>query len=123
MIWRLALFISAAILIAGGAMHAMAFEKTVAAVAQSNLPPFYASSFLALWLIDAVTLIGLGLVFGLTAIRPASASAMTIAMLAFIPAGTAGLLYFNLGSFFAAHMLIGAAALAWLSDLARPAAS
>jgi len=117
MIYRLLLVIAAAILFVGGTMHAMAFDKTIAAAAQSNLPPFYANSFLALWLIDSVTMVGLGLVFSLTALRPRAASAATIALLALIPAGTAGLLYFYLGLFFAAHMLAGAAASAMVAAM------
>ena len=117
MIYRLLLVIAAAILFVGGTMHAMAFDKTIAAAAQSNLPPFFANSFLALWLIDSVTMVGLGLVFSLTALRPRAASAATIALLALIPAGTAGLLYFYLGLFFAAHMLAGAAASAMVAAM------
>ena len=117
MLSRIFLFIAAGIMLVGAVMHAMAFNKAVAAAAQANLPPFYANSFLALWLIDSVTLIGLGLAFALTAMRPLSATPATLAVLALIPAGTAGLLYYYLGPFFAAHMLIGAAACAALAAL------
>jgi F0F1-type ATP synthase membrane subunit c/vacuolar-type H+-ATPase subunit K len=117
MLSRFLLIIAAGILLVGGIMHAMAFDKTVAAAAESNLPPFYANSFLALWLIDSVTLIGLGLAFALAAMRPRSATPATLAVLALIPAGTAGLLYYYLGPFFAAHLLVGAAACGALAAL------
>ena len=53
---RLLLAASAALLLFGGAVHALAYKKAVAAVATSNLAAFYAQALKGLWLIDSATL-------------------------------------------------------------------
>jgi len=114
---RLLLSLSALVLAAGGLMHARAFGKTVAAVAASNLEPFYGASLQALWLIDSATLLTLALVFLLVAARPALAAGGVLALVAIIPAATALFLYKFLGSFLPAHLLLGAAVAALVSGL------
>lgn len=106
---RLLLALSALIMAAGGLLHARAFDKTVAAVANSNLAIFYANSLKALWLIDSATLLTLALVFGLIAIRPSLATRPVIIVLAIVPAATSFFLYKFIGSFVPAHMLMCAA--------------
>ncbi len=120
---RLLLLVSAAILIVGGVMHGLAFPKTEAVVAASNLQPFFGKTFLALWLIDSAALIGLGVVFLFAVVRPGQMSGTAVLLAGLIPAAIAGILYSLLGPFFAAHLLIGAAALAILSGLLRPTAT
>jgi hypothetical protein len=110
---RLLLAVSATLLFFGGAMHALAYKKAVAAVAASNLAVFYAQALRGLWLIDSATLVTLAIVFGILSARPALASGTVVALLAFIPAATAGFLYYFIGSFVPAHLLLLAAALAF----------
>ena len=116
---RFLLVVSAAILLFGGAAHTRAFKQAVAAIAASNLPAFYASAFKALWLIDSATLVGLGIVFALIAARPVIASGLIVALLALIPAATAVLLYYFIGAFVPAHLLLAAAAMAFFAGLLR----
>ena len=92
-------------------MHALAYKKAVAAVATSNLAAFYAQALKGLWLIDSATLVTLAIAFGVLAARPALASPAIIALLALIPAATAALLYYFIGPFPPAHLLLFAAAL------------
>ena len=110
---------SAALLLFGGAVHAFAYKKAVAAVATSNLAAFYAQALKGLWLIDSATLVILALSFGVLALRPALASALVIALLALIPAATAGLLYYFIGPSPPAHLLLFAAALTFLAAALR----
>ena len=114
---RVLLSFSAAILALGGFMHTRAFGRTVAAVAASNLEPFFGKALQALWLIDSATLLTLAATFIAIAARPALASRTVLALLAILPAATATLLYWFLGSFLPAHMLLAAAAFAWLAAL------
>lgn len=114
---RFLLAFSAAILALGGLMHARAFGGTVAAVAASNLPPFYGSSLKALWLIDSATLLTLAVIFAAVAVAPGLGSRLVVVLLALVPAATALLLYRYLGSFLPAHMLITAAAAAAVGGL------
>jgi hypothetical protein len=118
---RILLGISAAILALGGLMHARAFPKTLAALASSNLEPFYANSLRALWLIDSATLLTLGLVFFAIAAKPRLASRLVVALLALIPLATAVLLYRFIGNFVAAHMLVTSAAAALIAAFMLPA--
>ena len=115
---RLLLSLSALVLAAGGMMHARAFPKTLAAVAASDLEPFYRGSLKALWLIDSATLLTLALVFAAVAARPRLVSRPVILLLAIIPAATAFFLYKFIGNFLPAHMLLGAAVGAAVAGLA-----
>ena len=116
---RFLLLVSAMILLFGATVHTRAFKGALAVVANSNLPAFYGNALKALWLIDSVTLVTLGIVFGLIAFRPLIASGMIISLLALIPAATAALLYYFVGAFVPAHMLLTAAALAFMAGLLR----
>ena len=116
---RVLLAASSAVLLFGGAVHTLAFKKLVAAVAASNLPPFFAKAFKALWLIDSTMLITSAIVFGLIAARPVVASRAVAALLALMPAVTAVLLYYFVGSIMPAHLLVVASALAFSSALLR----
>ena len=49
---RIFLGASAALLLLGGAVHTLAFKKAVAAVAASDLAPFFGKALKGLWLID-----------------------------------------------------------------------
>ena len=60
-------------------MHALAFKKAVAAVADSNLAAIYAKALKGLWLIDSATLIILACLFALLAARPTMARGLVIA--------------------------------------------
>jgi hypothetical protein len=102
------LVIAAMLLMAGGVLHALAFGSAEAALSTSAMPPFYSNSFRALWLIDSATLISLGLLLVLIAIRPASVVGWVLYFLALIPLATAALIYTFVGSFFAPHVLVTA---------------
>ena len=103
---RLLLGSSAAILVLGAFMHSTAFGRVQAAVATSNLEPFFGASLKALWLIDSVTLVALAIIFGLAAARPGAVSRAVLFILACIPGATALFLYRFLGPFIPAHMLL-----------------
>jgi hypothetical protein len=114
---RFLLTLSALILAAGGLMHARAFDRTLAAIASSDLAPFYANSLKALWLIDSATLFTLAVVFGTIAARPSSATRLVVLLLAAVPAATALFLYKYIGNFVPAHLLLAAAVAAALGGL------
>jgi hypothetical protein len=106
---RLLLAVSALICALGGVMHARAYRRAVQEIAAVALPPFYAGSFRALWLIDSATLIALAALFGLIAARPAFAAPAVLIVLAFIPGATAVLVYGLVGPFPPVYMLMTAA--------------
>lgn len=108
---RLLLSLAAMVLAIGGIMHARAFPGTAAAVAKSDLAPFYGNSLKALWLTDSATLLILAVLYLLVAARPGVASRLVIVLTTLIPMATAVFLYVFLGTFFAAHLLLGAAVL------------
>jgi hypothetical protein len=58
-------------------------------------------------------------VFGILSARPALASGTVVALLALVPAATAALLYYFIGSFVPAHLLLVVAALAFLAAVVR----
>jgi hypothetical protein len=113
--WFLA--IAAALLLLGAVLHTSAFPRTQAAVAASNLTRFFGQSLKGLWLIDSLTLLLLGVVFGLLALRPVLASGVVVVLLALVPLGTAGLLYIFMGLFPAAHLLLVAGVFALLAGI------
>ncbi len=120
--WLLA--IAAALLLLTAVLHTSAFALTRAAVAASNLTTFFGQSLQALWLIESVTVLTLAVVFGLVAARPAMAAGAVVALLALVPAATAGMLYRFIGGGFApAHLLLLATALAFVAGLLRAIAS
>lgn len=117
---RLLLALAALVLAAGSVMHTSAFHKAAAAVAASNLEPFFASSLKALWLIDSATLLTLAIVFVVVAVRPATASRAIVLLLALVPAAAAFFLYRHFDHFPPAHLLAGAAISATIGGLGLP---
>jgi hypothetical protein len=119
---RLLLASSAAICMFGGIMHAVAYDRKAAQViSSSGLPKFFAAELKVLWLADTTTLVALSLVFAFIAIKPQTASRAVTMLLAIVPAATALLLYFFLGSFYAAHLLLIASAMVFAAGLKLPA--
>jgi hypothetical protein len=118
---RLLLAFSSLLLVAGGVVHALAFSRARAAFAASNLLPFFGNTAKALWLADSTTLWMVAAVFGLIAARPAAATGPVVMLVALIPAATAVLIYLFLGSFFAGHLLLAAAAMAFFAGFWLPA--
>jgi len=106
----------------GGASHAAAFNRTLAAVATSDLAPFFGGSLKLLWLADSATMFILAALFGLIASRPITATRPVVLLLALIPAATAVLVYLFLGNFFAGHILLVTAAAVFLAGLLFPGA-
>jgi len=99
----------------GGAIHAAAFRKALTALNASKLPFFYAGSSKSLWLADSARLLILAAIFALLAMRPSMASQTIVTLIALIPAATAVLPYTFLGNFFAGHLLLVIAVLAFFS--------
>ena len=119
---RILLALSAVIMVLGGPLHAAAFKKAAAVLAASNIPAFYCGSFKGLWLADSATLITLAMTFAVIAVRPAAAARPVVMLLAVIPGATAELVYFFVGPFFAAHLLMLAAIAAFVGGLLLPQA-
>ena len=110
---RALLAVSSATLILGGILHALAFtRKAGAAIDGASLAPFLASELKVLWLADSTTLISVGIFFAISAIKPEVASRIAILSVAAVPAATAALLYYFLGTFYPAHMLAAASVMA-----------
>jgi hypothetical protein len=118
---RFLLAFSSVLLVAGAAIHAAAFRHAAAAIAESNLRPFFGNSSKSLWLGDSATLAGVALLCGLIALRPSAATRPVVMLVAFIPAATAVLIYVFLGSFFAGHLLMISAAAILVAGLQFPA--
>jgi hypothetical protein len=111
---------SSALLIFGGALHALAFfAKSSAAIDKAAVSPFFASELKGLWLTDSTTLIAVGLILALSMLRSSTPPLLklSIILLSSIPAATAAVLYWFLGGFFAAHLLMAAAAMAVFAAL------
>jgi len=111
---------SSALLIFGGALHALAFfSKSSATIDKAGVSPFFASELKGLWFTDSTTLIAVGLILALAMLRSSTPPLLklSIILLSSIPAATAAVLYWFLGGFFAAHLLMAAAALAVLAAL------
>jgi hypothetical protein len=119
---RVLLALAAAIFFLGAVMHSIAFfAKASRVIDASTLKAFFSSELKVLWLADSTTLMGLAVVFGLMAARPASGTRPVILILSWIPAATTALLYFFLGPFYAAHLLLAATLMVILSALILPA--
>lgn len=105
----------------GGIAHSSAFPKASAALDTVGLPPFFSNSFKALWLADSTTMFALAAVLAAIAIRPSAATKSVVLLLGLIPLFVAALIYFFLGSFFAAHLLLATAVLVFIagSQLSR----
>jgi hypothetical protein len=114
---RFLLAVSSLVLALGSVAHAAAFSRAATALSMPGLPPFIAGSSKALWLSDSSTLLIVAVAFALIALRPAAASGAVVMVIALIPAATAVLIYRFLGPFYAGHMLLAAAAAAFLAGL------
>jgi hypothetical protein len=119
---RISLGVAAMLLLFGGTVHTRAFEKAVTAVSASNLAPFFAKAFKALWLIDSTMLFTSAIIFGLVAFRPALASSVIVALVAVMPAVVAALLYSFVGAIVPAHLLVVASILGFAGALLRTSA-
>jgi hypothetical protein len=117
---RILLVFAVLILGGGGVMHALAFPKALTVLGAVTMPDFYANSFRALWLIDSAGLIGLAMLLALIAARPALATRWVVVLLALLPASTAGLVYWFVGSFVPAHALTLAALMIVAAGLQFP---
>src|SRR5277367_2189661 len=117
---KVLLIFSSVLLALGAVMHASAFHKTDAAVAASNLAPFFGNSLRALWLADATTLWAVAALYALSAFKPSLSSRAVIWLTSFIPAATAFMLYVFLGAFFAGHLLMLAALTACIAGIMYP---
>jgi hypothetical protein len=116
---RLLLALASLLMAVGGIMHTLAFPKTLAAAAASNLPPFFAKSLGMLWLSDSAAMFVLALAFAAFAARPALAARPLVAILALLPLANAALLYVFFGPFFAGHIMLATAVLVFLSQAIR----
>ena len=116
---RTLLVLPALLLTFGGVTHARAFGKAAAAVATSNIDPFFGRALKALWLMDSAGMFVLAAVCVALAVRPHVAPGPVLALLSLIPLSTAVLLYVFIGNFLPAHMLLIAAASMAGAALAR----
>jgi hypothetical protein len=124
MLSRTLLAVAATIFAFGGAMHGLAYlSKASHDIDGSNLGVFFSREMKVLWLADSTTLLALALVFGFIAAQPRSATKPMVMVLTLIPAATTALLYFFLGSFYAAHMLLAATVMVMAGAIALPSAN
>jgi hypothetical protein len=114
---RLLLGFSALILATGSAAHALAFKHALAALATVKLSIGMAGSFKALWLADSTTCLTVAAIFAFIAVRPSKIAGQLAMLTALIPAFTGILIYEFLGNFYAGHMMMAAAASAFLAGL------
>jgi hypothetical protein len=117
---RFLLIFASVLLVAGAVIHAAAFHRASAALAASNLSPFFAGSFKLLWLADSTTMLILAAVFGVIAARPSAATRPVVMLVAMVYAAIAVLVYIFLGSFFAGHIMLTIAVAAFLAGLGLP---
>ncbi|HEX6742407.1 MAG TPA: hypothetical protein VF079_11510 [Sphingomicrobium sp.] len=112
---------AALLLVLGAAIHAAAFAKVGPRFDAAELSPFLIGAAEALWLADSSNLFVLGAALGLVAARPGLANPLVVALLAAAPLASAALIYHFVGSFFAGHLMLGAAVLMLASALLRRA--
>lgn len=106
---RLLLALSGLALLVAGVIHARAFPGALAAVAASNLAPFYAAALKALWLGDSATLTAASLLLAAVAARPSRAARPMVFLVAALVVVLALLLYRYMGNFPPGHLLLAAA--------------
>ena len=115
---RTLLAVAAIIFAFGGVLHAVAyFSKASLVIESAGVKTFFGHELKVLWLADSTTLIGLALIFGVLALRPNSVSRPVLLLLALVPGATTALLYWFLGPFYAAHMLLLATAMVCVASL------
>jgi len=121
---RRALFgFTALCLAAGGALHALAYGGAERVMQQSALPDGLHGVLKALWLSQAGVNISWALAFGVLAARPEWAVGRLVGVLVLGPLASAILLYATLGSFFPAHVLLGASLAALAAATIPPRAA
>ncbi len=114
---RLLLAFSSLILATGAAAHALAFKHALAALATVKLSAGMAGSFKALWLADSTTCLTVAAIFAFVAARPSKIAGQLAMLVALIPAFTGIFIYEFLGNFYAGHMMILAAASAFVAGV------
>lgn len=118
---RLLFALGSAIFLFGAAAHAKAFFGTANRIIDASAAKvFFAHELKVLWLADSTTLMGLAALFGLMAAKPRWAAKPLMLCLSWIPAATTALLYYFLGPFYAAHMLLAATLMVIIATLALP---
>lgn len=118
---RLLMAAAAAIFAFGGVVHSVAFSrKAASAIEGSKLGAFFVGEMKVLWLADSTTLIALALLFSAVAAKPNYVAKPLVFLLALIPAATTALLYFYLGPFYAAHLLLAGTFMVIASASLRP---
>jgi hypothetical protein len=105
------------ILATGAAAHALAFKRALAALATVKLSAGMAGSFKALWLADSTTCLTVAAIFAFIAVRPSRIAGGLAMLVALIPAFTGIFIYEFLGNFYAGHMMVLAAASAFIAGL------
>ena len=120
---RILLALASVLQLLGGLAHASAFPRASAALATTNLTPFFSASFKALWLADSTTMLALATVLGALAIRPGCATRPIVLLLSLIPFAVARLIYTFLGGFFAGHLLLTNAVIVFAAGLRFPKSS
>ena len=110
---RLLLAFSSLCLVAGGAVHALAFPKAAIVADRSNLPAFFSGALKGLWLCDSITSVALAMAFGSIAAFPGMTSRSLVVLLALAPLAFAAAIFATMGNFFAGHLMLlaGTAAL------------
>jgi hypothetical protein len=116
---RVALAVSALVLVLGGVFHGSGFPKVSALAAHSNLNPVLVGAFNGLWLCDSTTAITMGLAFGLLAAYPGWAARQLIAVLALVPLTSAVAIYMTMGVFIGGHVMLAAGAAALVGAALR----
>jgi hypothetical protein len=123
--WARMLLVTAACIFAfGGVMHALAYvAKAAPQITNAHVAPFFGAELRGLWLIDSTTLLALACLCALVAARPSTAGGPVVMVVALVPAATAMVLYIFLGGFYAAHMLMAAAAMVFVAGWLMPSGS
>ena len=114
---RILLAFSSFILAFSAFAHGAAFRRAVSVIDAGNVPPMFGNSFKVLWLADSTTCLLLAVVFAVVAARPSAAAGRAVTLVALVPGATGVLIYVFLGGFYAGHLLLAAAAAAFLGGL------
>jgi hypothetical protein len=117
---RLLLAFSSLCLVAGGAVHALAFPTAATVAEHSTLPPFFSGAFKGLWLCDSITSVALALAFGSIATFPGMASRSLVVLLALAPLAVATAIFATMGNFFAGHLMLLAGTAALIGGCLHP---
>ena len=114
---RVLLAFSSLILAAGAIAHALAFKRALAALGAVNLSAGMSGAFKALWLADSTTCLTVAAMCVFVAVRPSKIGGQLAMLVALIPAFTGLFIYRFLGNFYAGHMMMAAAASAFVAGL------